>query len=170
MLLSPSSHCPSHDRQVVGKRDRDFIRNASWPRSSRPVSQRTIFPKLESRLLLQLKRNFPGGSVSEESPVVQETQVRALGLGRSPRGGNGNSLLDSCLRNPMDRGAWQAMVRGVTRVGQDLVTKPPRPPPHTKIGGGGGCRLLQTSWCQILCSCSCPCRSDQDVPVNLQQD
>ena len=28
----------------------------------------------------------------------------------------------------MDRGAWQAIVHGVTRVGQDLVTKPPPPP------------------------------------------
>ena len=27
----------------------------------------------------------------------------------------------------MDRGAWQAAVRGVTRVGHDLVTKPPPP-------------------------------------------
>ena len=31
----------------------------------------------------------------------------------------------SCLENPMDRGAWQATVYGVTRVGHDLVTKPP---------------------------------------------
>ena len=133
MLPSPSWHCLSHDRQVVGKRDRDFIRNASWPRSGGPVSRRTIFPELESRLRLQLKRNFPGGSVSKESPVVQETQVRSLGLGRSPGGGNGNPLLGSCLRNPMDRGAWQATVHGVTRVGQDLVTKPPLSP-HTKMG------------------------------------
>ena len=29
------------------------------------------------------------------------------GLGRSPRGGNGNPLQYSCLENPMDRGAWQ---------------------------------------------------------------
>ena len=28
-------------------------------------------------------------------------------------------------RIPMDRGAWQATVHGVTRVGHDLVTKPP---------------------------------------------
>ena len=28
--------------------------------------------------------------------------------GRSPGGGNGNPLQDSCLENPMDRGAWQA--------------------------------------------------------------
>ena len=27
----------------------------------------------------------------------------------------------------MDRGAWQATVHGITRVGQDLGTKPPPP-------------------------------------------
>ena len=27
----------------------------------------------------------------------------------------------------MDRGAWQATVHGVTRVGHDLLTKPPPP-------------------------------------------
>ena len=30
------------------------------------------------------------------------------GLGRSPGGGHGNPLQDSCLENPMDRGAWWA--------------------------------------------------------------
>ena len=28
------------------------------------------------------------------------------GLGRSPGGGNGHPLQNSCLENPMDRGAW----------------------------------------------------------------
>ena len=37
------------------------------------------------------------------------------GLGRSPGEGNGNPLQYSCLENPMDRGAWQAAVRGVTK-------------------------------------------------------
>ena len=32
------------------------------------------------------------------------------GLGRSPGGGNGNPLQYSCLKNPMDRGAWWATV------------------------------------------------------------
>ena len=32
------------------------------------------------------------------------------GSGRSPRGGQGNSLQCSCLENPMDREAWQAIV------------------------------------------------------------
>ena len=39
-------------------------------------------------------------------------------------GGNGTPLQCSCLENPMDRGAWKAIVHGVTRVGHDLVTKP----------------------------------------------
>ena len=36
------------------------------------------------------------------------------GLGRSPRGGSGDPLQDSCLENSMDRGAWWATVHGVT--------------------------------------------------------
>ena len=32
-------------------------------------------------------------------------------VGRSPGEGNGNPLQYSCLRNPMDRGAWWAIVR-----------------------------------------------------------
>ena len=47
------------------------------------------------------------------------------GSGRSPGEGNGNLFQQSCLKNSMDSGAWQATVHGVTRVGHDLVTKPP---------------------------------------------
>ena len=36
------------------------------------------------------------------------------GSGRSPGEGHGNSLLYSCLENPMDRGAWRAKVYGAT--------------------------------------------------------
>ena len=35
--------------------------------------------------------------------------------GRSPGEGNSNPLQYSCLGNPMDRGAWWATVRGVTK-------------------------------------------------------
>ena len=37
------------------------------------------------------------------------------GSGRSPRGGHGNPLQCSCLENPMDRGAWQAVVHRVAQ-------------------------------------------------------
>ena len=35
------------------------------------------------------------------------------GLQRSPAGRNGNTLQFSCLKNSMDRGAWQAIVHRV---------------------------------------------------------
>ena len=37
------------------------------------------------------------------------------GLGRPPRGGNGNPLQYSCPENPMDRGAWRATAHRVTK-------------------------------------------------------
>ena len=37
------------------------------------------------------------------------------GSRRSFGEGHGNSLQDSCLGNPMDRGAWWATVQGVTK-------------------------------------------------------
>ena len=64
-------------------------------------------------------------------PAVQVSACKAgdLGLipgsGRSPGEGNGNPLQYSCLRNPMDRGAWLAIDHGVARVGGNLATKPP---------------------------------------------
>ena len=38
-----------------------------------------------------------------------------LGWGRSPGGGHGNPLQYSCLENPMDRGAWWAIVHRVAK-------------------------------------------------------
>ena len=38
-----------------------------------------------------------------------------LGSGRSPRGGNDSPLQYSCQASPMDRGAWRARIRGVTK-------------------------------------------------------
>ena len=41
------------------------------------------------------------------------------GWGRSPGGGNGNLVQDSCLGNPIDRGAWRATAVGLQRVRHD---------------------------------------------------
>ena len=55
---------------------------------------------------------------------TQETWVPSLpGWGRCPGGGNGNHSSILAWKIPMDRGAWQATVHGVTRVGQDLLSK-----------------------------------------------
>ena len=45
------------------------------------------------------------------------------GLGRSPGEGNGNPLQHSCLADPMDRGAWQAMVLGFAESDMTEATK-----------------------------------------------
>ena len=59
---------------------------------------------------------FP--SVVVKNPHANAGDVRDMGLipgsGRSPVGGHGNPLQDSCLENPMDRGAWQATIHRVT--------------------------------------------------------
>ena len=43
-------------------------------------------------------------------------EIWVPGSGRSPGGGNGNPLQYSCLENPMDRGAWWAIVHGMAKV------------------------------------------------------
>ena len=46
---------------------------------------------------------------------MQETHVQSLGWEGPLDKGNGNPLQYSCLENPMDGGAWQATVHGVTK-------------------------------------------------------
>ena len=61
---------------------------------------------------------FQGGTVVK-NPPANAGDARDVGLipglGRYPGGGNGNSLQYSSLRNPMDRGAWQAKVYGFAK-------------------------------------------------------
>ena len=67
----------------------------------------------------------PYSSIGKESACNAGDLGSIPGSGRSPGEGNSNPLQYSGLENPMDRGAWQATVHGVTRVGHDLATKPP---------------------------------------------
>ena len=57
----------------------------------------------------------PGGSDGNESACNAGDSGSVPGLCRSPGEGNGNPLQYSCLENPMDRGAWWAMVHGVAK-------------------------------------------------------
>ena len=58
---------------------------------------------------------FPGGSDGKESANNAGDVGSVPGSGRSPGEGNGNVLQYSCLENPLDRGARQATVHGVTK-------------------------------------------------------
>ena len=54
-----------------------------------------------------------------KNPLANAGDTRDVGSvpgsGRSPGEGEGNPLQYSCLENPMDRGAWQATVHGITK-------------------------------------------------------
>ena len=74
---------------------------------------------------------FPCSSVGKESAYHTGDLDSISWSGRSPGEGNGNPLQYSCMENPMDRGAWQAIVHGVARIRHDLATKPP---PNLNVG------------------------------------
>ena len=62
--------------------------------------------------------SLPNGSEGKECTSNTGSpgdKVLIPGLGRFPAGGNGNTLQNSCLKNPMNRGSWQATVQRATK-------------------------------------------------------
>ena len=59
--------------------------------------------------------DFPGFLDGKASAYNAGDLDSIPGSGRSPGEGNGNPLQYPCLKNPMDRGAWKAAVRGVSK-------------------------------------------------------
>ena len=64
---------------------------------------------------LILIMDFSNGSIVKNSPANSEDMDLIPGVGSSHGEGNGYPLQYSSLRNLMDRGAWQAIVHGVTK-------------------------------------------------------
>ena len=62
---------------------------------------------------------FPSGSEGKEMACNARDLGLIPGEGRFPGKGNDNPPQCSCLGNPMDRGAWQAIVQGVTKIGHN---------------------------------------------------
>ena len=58
---------------------------------------------------------FLGDVVIKNPPSNVRDTGSIPGSGRSPTVGDGNPLQYSCLENSLDRGAWWATVRGVTK-------------------------------------------------------
>ena len=61
-----------------------------------------------------------GRSMVKNLPANAGDIGSASASGRSPGEGNSNLLQDSCLGNPMDRGAWWVMVHGIKK-GSDMT-------------------------------------------------
>ena len=96
-----------------------WVNSGSWWWTGRPGvlrfmgSQRVRHDwatELSGKLL-----DLPCSSDGKESACNSGDPGLIPGLERSPGEGNGNPLQYSCLENPMDRGAWQATVHGVTK-------------------------------------------------------
>ena len=64
-------------------------------------------------MVVYLCWGFPGGSVVKNPPAGDADLIPESG--RSPPEGNGNPLQYSCLGNPMERGAWWAIVCGLQK-------------------------------------------------------
>ena len=60
-------------------------------------------------------RGLPWWLNSKESACNAGDMTLIPGSGRSPGEGNGNPLQYSCLENPVERGAWWAIVHGVAK-------------------------------------------------------
>ena len=61
-----------------------------------------------SQVALVVKNPPADAGTSRERGSIRES-------GRSPGVGNSNPLQYSCLKNPMDRGAWQAIAHGAAK-------------------------------------------------------
>ena len=67
------------------------------------------------------KEGYPGSLAVKIVPTNSGDMVLIPGSGRSRGEGNGNPLQDSCLENPMERGAWcRLQSMGSQRLGHDL--------------------------------------------------
>ena len=73
-----------------------------WGRTVSDTTEATLQQPQQHRLLQWLSSKSP--------PANAEVAGSIPGWGRSPGEGNGNPLQYSCLGNPMDTGAWWAMV------------------------------------------------------------
>ena len=81
----------------------------------------TLYKHFNFKCLYLKRTGFPSGSVVKNPPAKAGDNPRSE---ICPGEGNGNPLPYSCLGNPMDRGAWLAIVLGdYKRISHDLATK-----------------------------------------------
>ena len=62
-----------------------------------------------------LPLRFPGSSDGTDSTCKAGDPGLISGSGKSPREGNGNPLRYYCLKNPTDRGTWEATIHRATK-------------------------------------------------------
>ena len=96
-----------------------FLFNAYFKSTISSSNCRTFKPQLIKKQIIatiKVMESFPSGADGKE-PTCQCRRHKRQGfdcwVGKIPWRRKWNSLQYSCLRNPMDRGAWWATVHGV---------------------------------------------------------
>ena len=80
-----------------------------------PFFENIYLVELGLSLFIIIYLGFPVGSEGKESAYNLGDPALIPGSETSPGEGNSNPLWYSCLENPMDTGAWWAIVHGVTK-------------------------------------------------------
>ena len=117
VIRTCAGQCCGHQPHLAVKQVRKYWKCLIHPRFQK---QSTKVNSLSNRILItcygrEIIYSFLGGSGVQNPPANAGDMGSIPGLGRSAGEGNGSQLQCSCLENPMDRGAWQAMVHGVTK-------------------------------------------------------
>ena len=104
----------THESAILSCRDIKTGLGAGSSPFTNPMSLTLywIYPSLREA------KRCPRGSAGKESSCNAGDTGHAgwiSGFGRSPGGGNGNTLSHSCLKNPMERGAWWAAVQRLVK-------------------------------------------------------
>ena len=107
--LSHNHHCLFRPGHKVKERKKG---EKTWLECS---EGRNITLATSNSFWKQVQYKFPGGSDGKASVCNVGDRGSIPGPGRSPGEGNGSPLQYSCLGNPMDRGAWQAIIHGVAK-------------------------------------------------------
>ena len=128
LLLNPS--LPSRGNHIYNK----YLMSTYYVLGT-VLGNRDLLVNKQTKIL-PLQKYIPPGlpcsSDGEESPCSAGDPGLISGSGRLPGEGNGNPLQYSCLENPMDRGAWWAIVHGVSK--ESDMTKRLTHHTHTHTG------------------------------------
>ena len=88
----------------------------------RPMKRRKVKGKGEKERYNHLNAEFQGITrrdkkvfLGDQCKEIEENHRMGRTRDLFPGGGHGHPLWYSCLENTLDRGAWQAMVHGVTK-------------------------------------------------------
>ena len=92
-----------------------FMVRGKPPETARRLFANKTCGNLNNEIKLRKLWGFPSSSVVKTPPANVGDMGSIPGSGRSPGEGNGYLFQYCCLENPMDRGAWQATIHGLTK-------------------------------------------------------